>query len=69
MLVLPEPDEQILARRDEIAAHLRTIVPDGVIADDATLTAYDSDALTAYRQTPLVCVLPKTAEQVSAVLA
>ena len=69
MLALPEPDEQVLIRREEIAAHLRTIVPDGVIADDATLTAYDGDALTAYRQTPLVCVLPKTAEQVSALLA
>jgi len=69
MPLLPEPDKQILSRREEIAAHLRTIVPDGVIADDVTLTAYDSDALTAYRQIPLMCVLPKTAEQVSALLA
>jgi len=69
MLRLPEPDQRTLSRRDEIAAHLRTLVPDGVIADDTTLTAYDSDALTAYRQKPLVCVLPKTAEQVSAILA
>ncbi len=69
MLNLPVPDPQVMARRAEIAAHLRTIVPDGVVADDATLTAYDGDALTAYRQIPLVCVLPKTAEQVSAILS
>jgi glycolate oxidase len=69
MLELPEPDQRILSRRDEIAAHLKTIVPDGVIADEITLTAYDSDALTAYRQKPLVCVLPKTADQVSALMA
>jgi glycolate oxidase len=69
MLELPEPDQRVISRRDEIAAHLKTIVPDGVIADDTTLTAYDSDALTAYRQKPLVCVLPKTAEQVSALMA
>jgi len=68
MALLPEPDPKVLARRAEIAAALRTIVPDGVISDDATLTAYDGDALTAYRQAPLVCVLPKSAEQVSAVL-
>jgi len=43
-------------------------VPDGVVADDAGLAAYDGDALTAYRQKALVCVLPKTPEQVSEIL-
>ncbi len=37
-------------------------------ADTATLRAYDRDALTAYGQLPLVCVLPANADQVSAVL-
>jgi len=69
MLGLPEPDKAVLGRRHEIAAALEAIVPDGVIGDAATLTAYDGDALTAYRQKPLLCVLPQTAEQVSQVLA
>src|SRR5262245_52987359 len=69
MLGLPTPDETVLARRGEIAAALKAIVPDGVIGDLATLTAYDGDALTAYRQRPLLCVLPTSAEQVSKVLA
>ena len=69
MLNLPEPDQSVLARRREIAGRLAAIVPAGVVADAATLKAFDGDALTAYRQTPLVCVLPKNAEQVSAVLA
>jgi glycolate oxidase len=69
MIELPQPDPGVLARRPEIAAALKAIVPDGVIGDEATLTAYDCDALTAYRQRPLLCVLPKTVEQVSAVLA
>jgi glycolate oxidase len=69
MLGLPEPDKAVLARRREIAAALTAIVPDGVIGDDATLTAYDRDALTAYGQRPLLCVLPQTAEQVSKILA
>ena len=38
-------------------------------AADAADVPYDGDALTAYRQIPLVCVLPKTAEQVSAILS
>ncbi len=68
MLDLPEPDVNVLARRREIAFRLREIVPDRVINDDATLTAFDGDALTAYRQKPLVCVLPQTTEQVSEIL-
>jgi len=69
MLELPEPDQGVLARRGEIARALGEIVPDGVVADKATLAAFDGDALTAHRQRPLLCVLPETADQVSAVLA
>ncbi len=56
-------------RRAALVAGLRQFVPDGVIADDEALVAYDSDALSAYRQKPLAVVLPRTAPQVSAVLA
>jgi len=69
MIELPAPDPAILQRRAEIAAALTRIVPDGVIADNATLTAYDRDAMAAYSQIPLLCVLPTDADQVSAVLA
>jgi glycolate oxidase len=68
MIDLPAPDRQVVARRDEIATALRAIVPDGVASDLATLRAYDRDALTAYGQLPLVCVLPAHSDQVSAVL-
>ena len=69
MVELPAPDVAVLSRRAEIAAVLKRIVPDGVIGDEATLTAFDCDALTAYRQRPMLCVLPTSAGQVSAVLA
>ncbi len=68
MLELAKPDPAILKRRHEIARVMQEIVPDGTIADEETLTAYDGDALTAYHQRPLVCVLPQTADQVSEVL-
>jgi glycolate oxidase len=68
MLELAQPDPQILARRPEIARAMREIVPDGTIADDETLTAYDGDALTAYHQRPLVCVLPEDTDQVSEIM-
>jgi glycolate oxidase len=67
---MPEPDARTLERRGEIIAALRSIVPgEGVIEDPAALRPYESDGLTAYRQVPLVVVLPETTAQVSAVLA
>jgi glycolate oxidase len=67
---MPAPDQAVLARKAQIAAALARIVPgEGVIADIDRLRAYESDALTAYRQTPMAVVLPTTTEEVSKVLA
>ena len=66
---IADPDPDILAHAGDIAAALRVLVPDGVVSDAASLAAFDGDALTAYRQTPLVTVLPRNAEEVAAVLA
>ena len=66
---MPEADASVIARKDEIAAALRAIVPgEGVIVEDDELRPYESDGLTAYRQMPLIVVLPETTEQVSRVL-
>ena len=66
---MPEPDRSVLTRRDAIVAALRAIVPgEGVIATEHEMRPYESDGLTAYRQLPMVVVLPETTEQVSAVL-
>jgi glycolate oxidase len=66
---MPTPDAAVLQRRAEIAAALRQIVPgEGVITAEAERRAYESDGLTAYRQSPLLVVLPSTVAQVSAVL-
>ena len=67
-MIFPPSDTAILARRAEIVAALKRLVPDGVVSEPAGLAAYDGDALSAYRQAPLVCVLPKTKDDVSAVL-
>jgi len=66
---MPELDAEILGRRDRIVAALRSIVPgEGVIAAEREMRAYETDGLTAYRQLPMVVVLPETTQQVAEVL-
>src|SRR5262245_6228780 len=66
---MPALDPTILARRAEIVAALRAIVPgEGVIDDLDGMRPYECDGLSAYRQLPLVVVLPETVPQVSAIL-
>jgi glycolate dehydrogenase FAD-linked subunit len=68
-LRMPAADGAVLERRDAIVAALRAIVPgEGVIANEREMKPYESDGLTAYRQVPMVVVLPDTTEQVSRVL-
>jgi len=68
-LVMPEPDQTVLLRRERIVAALREIVPgEGVIAGEHAMRPYESDGLTAYRQLPMVVVLPETTQQVAQVL-
>jgi glycolate oxidase len=67
---MPEADSAVLVRRAAIVKALRTIVPgEGVIATEREMRPFESDGLTAYRQLPLVVVLPETTKQVSEILA
>jgi glycolate oxidase len=69
LVALPEPDQAIVARRDAIVADLRRLVgAEAVIADEDGRRAYETDALTAYRQMPLAVVLPDSTEEVSRAL-
>ena len=68
-MLMPEPDAEVIARRADIIEVLRTIVPgEGVIVDEDELRVYECDGLTAYRQLPMIVVLPETTEQVSRAL-
>jgi glycolate oxidase len=68
-VVMPKADAAVLARRAEIVAALKRIVPgEGVIASEQAMRPYESDGLTAYRQLPMVVALPDTTAQVAAVL-
>ncbi|QJE73978.1 FAD-binding protein [Aerophototrophica crusticola] len=64
---MPEPDARVLASRAALLARLREAVPGGVIAEDSAMRPFETDGLTAYRQMPLVVVLPSDTQQVAAV--
>jgi glycolate oxidase len=69
-LAMPKPDQETLRRRAEIVADLARIVPgEGVVDAVNEMRAFESDGLTAYRQLPLVVVLPETVAQVSRILS
>ena len=67
---MPVPNQAILARKAQIVAGLKAILPEAeaVISDPNETRAYECDALTAYRCQPLAVVLPATTEEVAAVL-
>jgi len=66
---MPAPDATVIARRDEIAAALsRIVAADAVIIPEDERRVYESDALTAYRELPLLVVLPSTTEEVAQIL-
>ena len=66
---LPPPEEKVLQNRPQLIKRFQEFLPaSSVIADEPRLRAYDCDGLAAYRQLPMVVVLPETVDQVSRVL-
>src|SRR5215471_18403015 len=69
-LTMPQSDAAVLKRRADIVVALKRIVPgEGVIESEVAMRPFESDGLTAYRQLPMVVVLPETTAQVAAVLS
>ena len=68
-MLMPKPDEGTIAKRDEIIRAMQSIVSDeGVITNKEELRAYDCDGLMAYKQVPLIVILPESTAEVSKVL-
>ncbi len=66
---VPSPDRDILSRRDDIIAGLKSVLPNESVLDSPTsMLAYDADGLSSYRQTPLAVVLPTNVEQIASVM-
>lgn len=67
---MPPPEPAILQQREALFAELAEFLPPRrLIADKPSLQAYDCDALTAYRQLPMLVVLPDNTDEVARILA
>jgi len=66
---MPTPDARVLSSRDRVIAGLRRLLDaDAVIDAPEEVRAYECDGLTAYACPPLAVVLPRTTEEVAAVV-
>ena len=68
-LTLPKLDKFTISHRLEIINKLKKIInPENVLAENEEMKPYETDALSAYKQMPLVVILPENTEEVSAIL-
>ncbi len=68
-LAVLEPDVKVIDRREQLIRGLSELVPPAaVVADEDGRRAFETDALTAYKQMPMAAVLPTTTEQISRIL-
>ncbi len=69
LIKMPQADALVTGRREQILTGLyRSLRSGTLIAEEAGLRAFETDALTAYRAIPLAVVLPRTTAEVSRVL-
>ena len=66
---LPKPTPERLAKKAAVVKALRAKLPaDAVLAGGDELIGYESDGLSAYRQQPMVVVLPRSTGEISAAM-
>ncbi|WP_298676410.1 FAD-linked oxidase C-terminal domain-containing protein [uncultured Lentibacter sp.] len=66
---MPTPNPATLAKKARLTERLTAVLGlDGVISEEIALKAYECDALTAYRCPPLLAILPRSTQEVSAAL-
>ena len=68
-LVLPKIDKSTILNRNKIVSNLKKIIKsENVLDHNDEIKPYETDALSAYKQKPLVVVLPENVQEVSKIL-
>jgi len=68
-LLMPEVDQRVLFDKDKITSDLKKFTNlINIISDSEAVTPYETDALSAYKQKPMLVVLPENTQEVSDIL-
>ncbi len=68
-LQMPKVEQSILSMKDKIVSDFENIIDrKNILFHDDEIRPYETDALAAYKQKPLLVVLPETVEEVSKIL-
>ena len=69
-LKMPKVDRKIIKNRDNIIKDICNFTKrENVLAEQEELKPYETDGLTAYKQTPMLVVLPENTQEVSKILS
>jgi glycolate oxidase len=69
-LAMPKIDRKLVSKKVEIVANLKKIVKaENVLDHEDQIRPFETDALSAYKQKPLLVVFPENTEEVSKILA
>ena len=69
-LTMPKIDRKLISRKAEVLANLKKIIKaENVLDHEDQIRPFETDALSAYKQKPLVVVFPENTEEVSKILA
>ena len=67
---MPKINRKILSRKEDIILDLEKIVrSENVLAHEDQVRPFETDALSAYKQKPMVVVFPENTNEVSKILA
>ena len=66
---MPRVDRQTLKNKDKIISDISNFTNiQNILSENEELKPYETDGLAAYKQTPMLVVLPETTEEVSKIL-
>ena len=69
-LAMPKIDRKLIAKKTEIIAGLKKIIrTENILDHEDEIRPFETDALSAYKQKPLIVVFPENTKEVSEVLA
>ena len=69
-LALPKIDRKLISKKKDIVADLKKIIKaENVLDHEDQIRPFETDALSAYKQKPLVVVFPENTEEVGKILA